>query len=78
MIFCIFIIMNKSHEKTKTNNALILLSLCIQSLICAIRLCHRAPLLAIKNTSVSLAVALGDMLLYYNEHTHWNRGKRDS
>ncbi len=73
MIFYIFLFVNKSHEKTYTNNKCILLTniVCLSTAWCIFFLCaielHCCPK-TIKNTSVSHTVALGHMLLYYHEH----------
>ncbi len=64
-------IVNKSHEKTKTNkDSANKYCLCSLSLKYLIPLCLTATLLSEKNTSVGHTLSLDDMFLYQHERGH--------
>lgn len=75
-VWCIFLILNKSHEKTETSSLKKKVHPCSQSLIYHFPLCHRALLsFTNKNTSVTASLHLMawlipplHMFMPYNEY----------
>ncbi len=63
-----FFLLSTNHiKRPKTNTELILLT----SIVCAVKASIVVQKL-LKNTSLSLTVALGDTFLHYHENGHWS------